>query len=65
MKEAGTALDLSRQEFVNKAGVHHQTICYLEDEEYSPSVVLAIRIAKSLNQKVSELFSLTSFRKEK
>ncbi|CAB4729906.1 unannotated protein [freshwater metagenome] len=45
--------------------MHYQTIGYLEREEYSPSLVLAIRIAKTLNQEVSELFSLTPFKKGK
>jgi DNA-binding XRE family transcriptional regulator len=59
IEEARAALGLSRQDLADKAGVHYQTIGYLEREEYSPSLVLALRIAKSLNQEVSELFSLT------
>jgi DNA-binding XRE family transcriptional regulator len=39
--------------------VHYQTIGYLERGEYSPSLVLALRIAKALKREVSELFSLT------
>ena len=65
IEEARAALVLSRQDLANKAGVHYQTIGYLEREGYSPSLVLAIRIAKSLNQEVSELFSLTPFKKGK
>ncbi|MFM2159950.1 MAG: hypothetical protein RLY39_481, partial [Actinomycetota bacterium] len=49
----------------DKVGVHYQTIGYLEREEYSPSLVLALRIAKSLNKEVSELFSLTQLKKGK
>jgi DNA-binding XRE family transcriptional regulator len=45
--------------------VHYQTIGYLEREEYSPSLVLALRIAKALNQEVSGLFSQTPFKKGK
>ena len=59
------ALGLSRQDLADKVGVHYQTIGYLEREEYSPSLVLAIRIAQSLNQEVSDLFSLTPFKKGK
>ena len=65
IEAARISLGLSRQELADKAGVHYQTIGYLEREEYSPSLVLAIRIAKSLNQEVSELFSLTPFKKGK
>jgi putative transcriptional regulator len=65
IEEARVALGLSRQDLADKAGVHYQTIGYLEREEYSPSLVLAIRIAKTLNQEVSELFALTPFKKGK
>ena len=65
IEEARVALGLSRQDLADKAGVHYQTIGYLEREEYSPSLVLALRIAKSLNQEVSELFSQTPFKRGK
>ena len=65
IEEARVALGLSRQDLADKARVHYQTIGYLEREEYSPSLVLALRIAKSLNQEVSELFSLTPLKKGK
>jgi DNA-binding XRE family transcriptional regulator len=65
IEEARVALGISRQELADMAAVHYQTIGYLEREEYSPSLVLAIRIAKTLNQEVSELFSLTPFKKGK
>ena len=65
IEEVRVALGLSRQELADKAGVHYQTIGYLEREEYSPSLVLALRIAKSLDQEVSELFSQTPFKKGK
>ena len=63
IEEARAALGLSRQDLADKAGVHYQTIGYLEREEYSPSLVLALRIAKALDQEVTELFSLTPLRK--
>jgi len=65
IEEARNSLGLTRQDLADKVGVHYQTIGYLEREEYSPSLVLAIRIAKSLNQEVSELFSLTPLKKGK
>jgi DNA-binding XRE family transcriptional regulator len=58
-------LGFSRQELADKVGVHYQTIGYLEREEYSPSLVLALRIAKALNQEVTDLFSLTTLKKGK
>ena len=65
IEEARSALGLTRQELADEVGVHYQTIGYLEREEYSPSLVLALRIAKALNQEVSELFSQTTFKKGK
>jgi len=56
-------MGLSRQELADKVGVHYQTIGYLEREEYSPSLVLAMRIAKALNREISDLFSLTPIKK--
>ena len=65
IEEARVALGLTRQDLADKAGVHYQTIGSLEREEYSPSLVLALRIANSLNQEVSELFSLNPFKRGK
>ena len=65
IEDARLALGLTRQELADEVVVHYQTIGYLEREEYSPSLVLALRIAKSLNQEVSELFSQTPFKKGK
>ena len=65
IEAARTEIGLSRQDLADKVGVHYQTIGYLEREEYSPSLVLALRIAKALSQEVSELFSLNPFKKGK
>ena len=65
IEEARTALGFTRQDLADKVGVHYQTIGYLEREEYSPSLVLALRIAKALNQEVTDLFSLTPLKKGK
>ena len=63
IEQVRTSLGLSRQELADLVGVHYQTIGYLERGEYSPSLVLAIRIAEALNKEVSELFSLTEQKK--
>jgi len=65
IEQIRTSLGLSRQELADLVGVHYQTIGYLERGEYSPSLVLALRIAKALNYEVSELFSLTDHKKGK
>ena len=65
IEQIRTDLGLSRQELADLVGVHYQTIGYLERGEYSPSLVLALRIAKALKMEVSELFSLTEQKKGK
>ena len=49
---------LSRQEFADEIGVHYQTVGYLERGEYSPSLVLALRISRVLALPIEDLFSL-------
>lgn len=49
---------LSRKELAEAVGVHYQTIGYIERGEYSPSLVLALRIASVLEAKVEEIFWL-------
>ncbi len=49
---------LSRQELADQVGVHYQTIGYIERGEYSPSLVLALRIASVLGASVEEIFWL-------
>ena len=51
-----TKAGMSRQELADEVGVHYQTIGYIERGEYSPSLVLALRIAKSLDLKIEDLF---------
>jgi DNA-binding XRE family transcriptional regulator len=58
IEQIRTSLGLSRQELADLVGVHYQTIGYLERGEYSPSLVLALRIAKELKTPVEELFWL-------
>jgi len=52
----------TRAELADLVGVHYQTIGYLEREEYSPSLVLALRITAALNTQVTELFALEPFK---
>jgi DNA-binding XRE family transcriptional regulator len=53
-----TETGISRQELADQVGVHYQTIGYIERGEYSPSLVLALRIADALGVEVEELFWL-------
>jgi DNA-binding XRE family transcriptional regulator len=49
---------LSRQELADQVGVHYQTVGYIERGEYSPSLVLALRIASVLRTSLEEVFWL-------
>jgi DNA-binding XRE family transcriptional regulator len=55
---------LTRAELADLVGVHYQTIGYLEREEYSPSLILALRIAAALKTQVTDLFALRPFKPE-
>jgi DNA-binding XRE family transcriptional regulator len=58
IEQLRTQANLSRQELADQVGVHYQTIGYIERGEYSPSLVLALRIASVLEAKVEEIFWL-------
>ena len=58
IEELRTKAGLSRQELADGVGVHYQTIGYIERGEYSPSLVLALRIAKVLDKRVEQIFTL-------
>lgn len=50
--------DLSQQELADMVGVSRQTIIAIERGNYSPSVKLALLLAKKLGATVEELFEL-------
>jgi len=52
---------MSRKELAELVGVHYQTIGYLERGEYSPSLVLALRIAAALGVPLDAVFALKPF----
>jgi putative transcriptional regulator len=58
IEEMRTQANLTRQELADGVGVHYQTIGYIERGEYSPSLVLALRIAKVLDKRVEQIFTL-------
>ena len=49
---------LTRQQLADQVGVHYQTIGYIERGEYSPSLVLALKIAHALDRSVEDVFWL-------
>ncbi|MFZ4986874.1 MAG: helix-turn-helix transcriptional regulator [Blastocatellia bacterium] len=65
VEELRLAQGLTRQQLADAVGVHYQTIGYLERGEYSPSLVLALRIAAVLEHEVGEIFSIEPFEQRK
>lgn len=53
-----TERSLSRKELAEVAGVHYQTIGYIERGEYNPSLHLALTLADFFDVPVEAIFSL-------
>lgn len=56
LKQYRAALGVNQQELGTMAGVSRQTISLIERGDYSPSVVLALKLAKICHTTVEELF---------
>jgi DNA-binding XRE family transcriptional regulator len=52
---------VSRRDLAEALGVHYQTVGYLERGEYSPSLLLALRIAEYFGVPVEVVFSPRPF----
>ena len=57
LKEYRARLGVNQQEMGILAGVSRQTISQIERGDYSPSVTLALKIAKICNVSVEDIFS--------
>ena len=57
LKEYRAKIKVNQTEMGNLVGVSRQTISQIERVDYSPSVTLALKIAKVLNVSVEEIFS--------
>ena len=57
LKEYRAKIKVNQTEMGNLVGVSRQTISQIERGDYSPSVTLALKIAKALNVSVEEIFS--------
>ncbi len=51
-------LGFTQEEIANSVGVTRQTVNAVENEKYSPTLELAMKLAKILHSKVEELFIL-------
>lgn len=58
LKVYRAALDINQQEMERLCGVSRQTISLIERGDYSPSITLALTIAKVCGVTVEEIFYL-------
>ena len=56
LKEFRARINVNQQEMGKLVGVSRQTISQIERGDYSPSVTLAIKIAKVFDAKVEDIF---------
>ncbi len=56
IKELRARYNLTQEELAKKVGVRRETIVFLEQGKYNPSLKLAHDIAKTLKVKIDELF---------
>lgn len=57
LKEYRAKINVNQQEMGRMVGVSRQTISQIERGDYSPSVVLALKIAKVFDVSVEDIFS--------
>lgn len=48
--------EMTQQQLADKAGVTRQTIIAIEADKYSPSLILAFKIAKAFNVPLEKVF---------
>jgi len=56
IKEFRLKLNLTQEELAEKAGVRHETIVFLEQGKYNPSLKLAHDVSKTLKILIDKLF---------
>ena len=56
IKEYRVKLNLTQSELADKVGVRRETIVFLEQGKYNPSLKLAHDVAKVLKTKIDDLF---------
>jgi putative transcriptional regulator len=56
IKEFRGKLNITQDELAKKANVRRETIVFLEQNKYNPSLQLAHDVAKSLGTTIDELF---------
>ncbi len=56
IKELRARHNLTQQELADKVEVRRETIVFLEQGKYNPSLLLAVKIAKIFEEKVEDIF---------
>lgn len=56
MKQARLAKNLSQAELAKFIGVSRQTINMIENGEYNPTIALCLKICKTLDKTLNDLF---------
>jgi len=56
IKEFRARYDLTQEDLAKKVGVRRETIVFLEQGKYSPSLQLAHDVAKALKSRIDEIF---------
>jgi len=57
IKEFRQKKNLTQEELASRAGVRRETIIFLEQGRYNPSLRLAMSIAKELKMTIEDLFT--------
>ena len=63
LKEYRARINVNQSEMGQLVGVSRQTISQIERGDYSPSITLALKIARVCNAKVEDIFSYEEERK--
>ena len=53
-----SVIGLTQQDLANRVGVTRQSIIFVEQGRFRPSVELALRLARALDVRVEDLFEL-------
>lgn len=56
IKELRTKLGMTQEELARRVDVRRETILYLEQGKYNPSLQLAYLVAKNLNVTINDVF---------
>lgn len=56
LKELRARNDWSQTEFAKRAGISRQTVSLIERNEYMPSLLIAMKIARAFDEPLEEIF---------